>query len=162
MCNFLFFHSISEKAYVPFCLPKKEPKMHQGAAFDEHLAYAGVHRRPSPGPPNYGRRLPGSWAISSGRQNQDGLFFLPRALGPLCAKFGGSCAEMTPPTPAEPGRLGYLQAAFLKPIQKTKPGGSDVGCHSHLVVSVRAQKQSKALHKVLYQAFFQESGAYFS
>ena len=45
------------EAGVPFCLPKKEPKRHQGASFDEHPACAGVHRR---------RSLPplALWAIS--------------------------------------------------------------------------------------------------
>ena len=51
--NFARFHGVSCGCFgnvdrgnlVPFCLPKKEPKMHQGASFNEHLACAGVHRR---------------------------------------------------------------------------------------------------------------------
>ena len=98
--------------------------MHQGAAFDEHLAYAGVHRRPSPGPPNYGRRLPGSWAISSG-----GLVVAKSALFRTPKHGHPSCRSLAPPLPTEPASLGFggdplsLPARALGPLC-AKFGGS--------------------------------------
>ena len=38
---------------VPFCLPKKEPKRHQGAASGEHHACGGAHSH-CPLDPRYG------------------------------------------------------------------------------------------------------------
>ena len=74
------------EAGVPFCLPKKEPKRHQGASFDEHPACAGVHRRRPLDP-----RLRGtpSWKMGTcvrRLRRQDLASFLPRGHRPLQSK----------------------------------------------------------------------------
>ena len=85
-----------------------------------------------PQTPDYGGRPPGKWAILFGGQRQDRWSFLPRALGPLCAKFGEYCAVRTPPTLAKPWQLARLRP----PPRRAEP-----------------QKQSEALQKVLLPTF---------
>ena len=76
-------HFFTKETSVPFCWPKKEPKRHQGASFDEHLACAGAHRR-CPLDPRL-RRTP-SWKMGTcvrRLRTQDLASFLPRGHRPL-------------------------------------------------------------------------------
>ena len=81
-----------------------------------------------PQTPDYGGRPPGKWAILSGGQRQDRWSFLPRALGPLCAKFGGHHAEMTPPTLAKPWQLGSCGRHPPDHRRTQQVGMQEAGC----------------------------------
>ena len=99
-----------------------------GTAFGEHLRAAGAHRRLVPGPLFYGGRLPESWAIASGGQNLSGLSFLPSGHWALSVQnLVDKCAEITPPTLAQPGRQGSFRRAD-NPYERTMRSVGRGGC----------------------------------
>ena len=96
-----------------FLLAQKVTKDAPGAAFDERLRTAGAHRRLAPWTPSYGRRPPGNWHLRpAGKIRTDASFCLG-PLGPTNWKFERCAVVRTPPTLAEPGRLGGCRGRIL-------------------------------------------------
>ena len=108
------------EAGVPFCLPKKEPKRHQGTSFDEHPACAGVHRR-RPLDPRL-RGTPSSEIPVTFRRPKTRPCFLlaPGTQAPTKWKFGSIRAVRTPPTWAKPWQLGSCR---VRDHRRTKQVG---------------------------------------
>ena len=106
--NFARFHGVSCGCFgdvdkgnlVPFCLPKKEPKMHQGASFNEHLACAGVHRRRPLDPRLRGTPSRKTFVPSRRAKTRRLALLASGAQAPTKWKSGSVCAVQAPPTPA--------------------------------------------------------------
>ena len=118
-------------------LAQKGTKKAPGAFFDEHSAYAGVHRR-RPLDPRFTGVL--YWEPSTcvrRLRTQDHAFFLPRGHWPLPVQnLVEKCVEMTPPPLAKPGRLVRSCWPRLPDHARTEQVGR------HQAVYVRIQRPS--------------------